>query len=614
MINNKLVTIYKNNIFDKGWGLFTPYRQVVQKNSRYKRVFIADVVKKITYATEILLILQDACLPSKIVEELIWVNKYIKLNLVAKAKSIADRYIKLKFSKVTIDEKVSANYIRVDGKEGKSSYLINDEITAIDDTIEKVLLGEKTGKRYEWLNGVQEVYVVEKQGKLEHRDLINLCLAQKVKTAYICSMADYNKDVYDSLVKTSVKILVAKALKDAIVFVRDNRLYAVNEFWGAEIITEIAEINYCIQSVLFENMKLKECLEGSEIPSAAYYIDKQEMSMLSINASIVVERKVVGLTMKDFLEENFDKSETNNHNDYCFKAKKVEYKFTLVPPIYDSSYCRSNIYDQAKDIFEKWKKNYTLDLEALDNDVKLFGLFQTWADFIAGLKEVSEYLSWTVDEYNYSRYPEFTQKYIEQLKSYRASLQSKFLELHDSNVGESSTTQYSKFDEEIAGYRRTIEEKKVLVDQKKDVISNKRRIEILEKKISDLLALKARFEAKSSNRVSEGQSGFIKSYNDVLKGKVKKREVDSVYNIVKTGELTKTAKLNLFLDKWLVSIDSMLEKGIAILEEFATVDVPEDYVVYDKDGKRYIVIEDESEYQKTLGLCDKYKIECLARR
>ena len=91
-------------------------------------------------------------------------------------------------------------------------------------------------------------------------------------------------------------------------------------------------------------------------------------------------------------------------------------------------------------------------------------------------------------------------------------------------------------------------------------------------------------------------------------------EVDSVSNVINKGELTRTAKFNLFLDKWLKRTGSFLESGISILKEFAMIDVPEDYVVYDKDGKRYIVIEDESEYQKTLGLCDKYKIECLARR
>lgn len=615
MINNKLVTIYKDNSFDKGWGLFTPYRQALQKNSRFKGLSISDVVKKITYATEILLILQDACLPRKIVEELLWVNKYIKISLVAKVKSVANKYSELKFAKVSIDENVSANYIGIDGKEGKSSYLITDEITAIDDTIEKVLLGKKSGKKYEWLNGVQEVYIIERQGKFEHKDLVELCLAQKINTAYICSTADYNKNVYDNLVKTSIKILVAKTLKDAIVFVKDNRLYSVNEFWGAEVITEIADIKYCVQSSLFENMKLKECLEGREIPSVAYYIDKRELSMLSINENIVVERTVASLTMQDFLEENFDRSETNNHNDYCFKAKRVDYRFTLVPPIYDScSYSHSNIYSQAKDIFARWKKNYTIDLSVLWADVKVFGSFQSWGDFLAALKEINEYLYWTINEYNYSRYPEFVSKYIEQLKDFRVSLQNKFLELHNSIAGESSTTQFSKFDEEIAGYKRTIEEKTILIKQGKDVISNRRRIEILEKKIEGLLVLKKRFESKSSDRESEGQAEFIKKYNDVLKGKNGKAEIDSVSNIVNTGELTKTAKLNLFLDKWLKRIDTMLEQGIAILEELATIDVPEDYVVYDKEGKRYIIIEKEEEYTKTLALCNKYQMECITRR
>lgn len=614
MIENKLIKILKDNSFDKGWGLFAPYRGAIVKNIRCKGISISDVVKKITYATSILLILQDNCLPRKIVEELIWVNKYIQLSIIAKSQLILEKYSDLKFSRATVDESVSADYIGIDCKDGKSFYLFADGITETDDTIEKVLLGHKPEKKYEWLNGAREVFVVDGKGQLEHRDLLDLCIKKNIKVSYVCSTESYNKCIYDALSKTSMQILVAKKLKNGVICIRDNRLYFVNEFWGAEILTEIADINYCIQSPLFECMKLKEYLSGEEIPQSAYFIDKKEMTLLSIDSSIIVPLEVKGLSMKDFLDEKFDSSITENHNNYCFKAKRVEYRFALVPPIFDHSYKLSSIYEPANDIYGMWEKNFTISPEALWSDVKEFGSFQSWSDFINLLKQVNKSLSKTVMEYQYSGYHSLVDNYIKFLSAENATLIDKFLQIHNSIVGESSTVQYSKFDEEIEGYRRTIDEKRVLVRQGKDVISNNRRIEILEKKIEDLSALKKRFETKSSDRKSEEQNEFIKKCKDILSGKVNRSEVDSVSNVINKGELTRTAKFNLFLDKWLKRTGSFLESGISILKEFATIDVPEDYVVYDKDGKRYIVIEDESEYQKTLGLCDKYKIECLARR
>lgn len=614
MIEDKIVKIYKDNKFDKGWLLFVPYREAITKNIRYECVSISDVVKKITYATEILLILHDICLPRKVVEELIWVNKYIKLSIVAKSSKILEKYSDLKFSKVTVDEKVGVNYISIERNNIKNFYIFNDEINTTDDTIEKVLLGRNPGKKYEWLTGVQEVFVVEEKGQLEHKDLLDLCFAKKIKTSYVCNIANYNKSIYDALAKTTIKILVAKILKNAVVFVRDNRLYSVNELWGSEVITEIADINYCIQSDLFESMKLKESLFGGEIPGEAYYIDNTKMSLLTLSEKFVIERKVEGLTMKDFLEENFDRSETSNHNDYCLKAKRVEYRFTLVPPIFDSSYSYSSIYKYANRIYAKWKENFSIDFSALENDVKEFGSFQTWNNFITLLKEINEYLSWTVTNYEYSRYPILISNYINKLKFENETLLEKFLQLHNSIAGEYSITQYSKFDEEIAGYKRTIVEKQLLVDQGKDILYNKRRIEILEKKIEDLLLLRRRFELKASDRTNEGQKDFINKYNVILNGKAVKAEVDSVSNVIVKGELTKTSKLNLFLDKWIVKLNLMLENSVAILEELCNVDVPENYVVYDKGGKRYIIIDQETEYQMTFSLCEKYKMECITRR
>ena len=79
MISNKLVTIVKENQFDKGWTLFSPASFEVERNWQYKKVDLSSVVKLITFSTQVNLVLAETCLPSRVINELEWSNKYIKI-------------------------------------------------------------------------------------------------------------------------------------------------------------------------------------------------------------------------------------------------------------------------------------------------------------------------------------------------------------------------------------------------------------------------------------------------------------------------------------------------------------------------------------------------------
>lgn len=102
MINNKLITITKENQFDKGWTLFHPYEPNVPDNRTYRDAMLTDVVRLITHADEVDLILCEPCLSSRIVSEIEWANKYIKLRVIVKDKlylKFRFRYDKLYFMK-----------------------------------------------------------------------------------------------------------------------------------------------------------------------------------------------------------------------------------------------------------------------------------------------------------------------------------------------------------------------------------------------------------------------------------------------------------------------------------------------------------------------------------
>ena len=100
MIKNKLITITKENQFDMGWTIFTPYRLPFYKNQKYKSILTADIVRAITRSDKICIILSEECLASAIVKELEWVNKYTTIELIAKNQRIADRYSSISFSSV----------------------------------------------------------------------------------------------------------------------------------------------------------------------------------------------------------------------------------------------------------------------------------------------------------------------------------------------------------------------------------------------------------------------------------------------------------------------------------------------------------------------------------
>ena len=137
MISNKLVTIVKDNQFDKGWTLFSPTSFEIERNWQFKKADLSNVVKLITFSTQVNLILSQTCLPSRVINELEWSNKYIKINIIAKSKDIVDRYKNLTFNSCKIDESLNINYIGITGK-SNGCFMLGDDLCEIDESVEKI--------------------------------------------------------------------------------------------------------------------------------------------------------------------------------------------------------------------------------------------------------------------------------------------------------------------------------------------------------------------------------------------------------------------------------------------------------------------------------------------
>ena len=154
-----------------------------------------------------------------------------------------------------------------------------------------------------------------------------------------------------------------------------------------------------------------------------------------------------------------------------------------------------------------------------------------------------------------------------------------------------------------------------MIEKGEDVLKNTSRVRTLEKKISDLQALKKRFEGTSSNRDSKELKSFIDKCNDVILGRYKVFDSDeSIGQVLEKTEKTKMMMLNSFVVKYLYVFNAFMEKAISIVEKLLEIEIPEEYQVFEKDEQRYIVINKLKEYDETKTIREKFNLLCLTRR
>ena len=126
--------------------------------------------------------------------------------------------------------------------------------------------------------------------------------------------------------------------------------------------------------------------------------------------------------------------------------------------------------------------------------------------------------------------------------------------------------------------------------------------------------MKKHFESNSGSRNDKNLNTFIKHCEELLEGKHKVINDDSIGNIVKPKEETKLAKLEAFVENYLFSIKKYDDECLVILDKLSKESIPEDYAVYDKKGQRYIIINNLDEFEKTKSICTEFRLKCITRR
>lgn len=616
MIENKKVIITKENTFDKGWTLFHPFDLEINRNRLFKETMISDVIRLITHSNEVNLILCDSCLSCKIVNEIEWANKYIKLNIIAKDDSIINNYKKFSFSNNKIDSSIDFNYIGIIGKEN-GHFMISDGYTEIDDSLYKTYFQNKNLKgNYSFLNNACKLIIVDSNGKKDYSMVIKATSQNNIPCYYAVNTKYFDDKIFTFSKDNKLELLVSDFTQNGIIVVyKNNTLSCVTMTNSGFYLSYPIEKTSAFLGMKYKSGYYKDSIETDKLKGEIYSCYNGKIEQLNIIHKKIIPININIDLMSDFVSESFDSSIVEKHNDYSAEAKKVEYQFTLIPPLFDSKYVESNIYDGIHELYSKWNNQQVLKAKRIRNDYNAFmDEDYGFIDFLSETEKFTKEFDKRVEKCDYKDYYNWIDLTIKQYKKNSTGLLDICKNMFNSIDKESSGTKFDKFDNEIAGYEQTIKEKNALIQKGVDVLSNKRRVEILTKKINDLLELKKHFESSSSSRNDKNLNAFIKRCEELLDGKHRAFNDDSIGNIVKPKEETKLAKLEAFVDSYLLSIKKYDDECLSILENLSKESIPEDYAVYDKKGQRYIIINDLKEFETTKSICDKFKLKCITRR
>lgn len=614
MIADKLVTIRKENTFEYGWALFIPWHDFPQRNKYYNAVGVSEIVKQITFSKTVTLMLAEPCLSRKIIDELKWVQSYAGITLLAKSNEVAAFYKELRFSSVKIEPSLSLNYIGIESKDGNVGYFISDGFQRTDETVESLFSSLKKGALdFSPFADADKVIVLE-DGAPYLSHLFEYCEQNHISAFYAKSVDAFDRSDYDAYKNRTIGLLVAEHVGTGICVQKNGKLFHASLMNGQFALIEMETINKWIAGNIYCNLKSKAILKGNEIPQNAYVLYQGVVRPLTLKEWHIVEKNVPIDTMADFVAEQFDQSATENHNEFSAIAKRVEYRFNLIPPLLPAQSTFSSVYNKAQELLVQWNTCYTMPIQknrcALER-------FQGNQDFLVLLQHVEDSdvsVRNIIGGYHYQNYRSVFQSCKNSLVQDRDNLIDSCCALNAPILAEIKSTQTSGIDDEIRGYEKTIQEKEAYIEKNIDVLQSKRRIEILKRKIEELQKIKGRLTPIQTSNIANSQQSFIAYCKQLLRGISVETNEDSVSSIVHGREQSIQGQLNEFLQTWLKPIKELIDKLVDLLAKMETIDVPDNYIVYDHAGKRYIVIGNENEYRQTLQIQEKFHLQCVVRR
>lgn len=614
MIENKIIEITKENTFDRDWAIFTQIEK--EFKSDVNSPSIQDIVNKITFASQIDFILSDCVFHRRLYEAILWSFNQggLILNLTYKNHEILSQLKGLKFNKLEKDDDISINYMCIkgkkDGKQYELAFLLEDNIIKLDSPIN---FKKEDNKLNDFLNGCEIMFIIDNKYNNKHNDLIEKGKEKKLNIAYIIKTQNFSKEIHDKFKDLKISLLVCDRIKPAIILLtKTNKLYCLKYYKNIEILFEIANLEHYVQDNLYFNNKQSRNIK--ELPKNFLCFNNNKIENCFIQDEKQISIEISSPTMEDFISENFDKSITDKHNDYSMECKVVKYRFVLNPPRFNSEYKISGVYDEIKKVAKKVAKLNSDVLIKIKDDVTNL-ISGTWIEkTIDNLFNIKNFILNVVSNYEYSNFDKYCIKTIDDLEENKIKMFNEVLNIYKSLNKGAEVLKYSKFDEEIDGYRKTIKDKERLIQDNIEVLSNKRRIEILSKKIEDLELLKQKFESKDDNRDIMVQNSFCSNYNKWLnKQQTRVLYSDSVTSVVKK-DLSKAEHFENFLEKNLYTFNDYYDNFVSFLKQIIKCLVfPLEYTVYEKNNQNFIVINSLEENESVKNICKKYNLFTVAK-
>lgn len=616
MISNKIIKIYKSNIFDKGWTLFAPFCFDFNVNKKFVSNSSSDIVKIITYAKTINLILNCKCLPSSVVKELLWVNKYAKINIVAPNENIIEYYNNISFSSVTIDKNINFNYISILNDDFQCFFISNGFIKS-DETVERIIFQKETNQmnNFDFLKNVEKLILIDKNGDNDFSTLVTASKGKNIELFYVVDERSFSIKNFNYAKQLGINLLVGKIVNNGIISI--NKDLTISEIilglQGSYIAYDIKDFS-AFFNVLYKCCFYDNKINVKDIKNDTLFCYNGKLQKLYFEKKKIVNINVEEMRMNDFINEKFSSKICDSHNDYCLEFVDVEYCFNLIPPLINETYKVSKIYDPIDQLNIKINSISNLDINEIkkeynsiiEKDVGFLSFF----DFIVNFRKVFNEM---VKNNRYKGYFKFLSESLNTYQNFLKNIQKYCCDIFLGINTRSSVTKFEEIDKEIGGYETTVSEKKSLIEKNIDVLSNKRRIEVLTNKINNLKLIKQGFIEKNDSINNKKEQNFAIFYQDVLNEKESKNN-ESISGVLNRNIDEKYVKLTNFIKKNLFSIKIYTESIIVVLNELLLIEIPEDYVVYEKDNKRFIVIDNLDEFESTKDICEKFNLSCLTRR
>ena len=463
MIADKLVTIRKENTFEYGWALFTPWHDFPQRNKHYNAVGVSEIVKQITFSKTITLMLAEPCLSRKIIDELKWVQPYAEITLLAKSNDVATFYKDLRFSSVKIEPSLSLNYIGIESKDGKFGYFISDGFLRTDETIESLLSSSQVDSLDFSPFADADKLIVLGDDAPYLSQLFEYCEKNQISAFFAKSIDTFDRSDYDAYKNRTIDLLIADHVGTGICVQKNGKLFHASLVNGQFVLVEIETISKWIVGNIYCNLKAKAILKGNEIPQNAYVLYQGEVRPLALKEWHIVEKNVPIDTMADFVAEQFDQSDTENHNEFSAIAKCVEYRFTLIPPHLPAQSTFSSVYDKAQELLVQWNACCTIPIQKVLGELERFQGNQDFLAMVQHIEDSDIAVKNIIGGYHYQDYRSVFQTCKNSLVQDGDKLIDSCCALNAPILAEIKSTQTSGIDDEIRGYERTIQEKETCI-------------------------------------------------------------------------------------------------------------------------------------------------------